>query len=252
MRWNYIDTGFRPGKFNMEFDETMAGRLERDGGISTLRVYGWNPPAVSIGRHQRVEDFDAGALQRAGIDLVRRPTGGRAILHAHELTYSIAMHAGDRGPREVYRFISGGLLRGLRLLGIGAELTDRDEGLKTSPDDPQSVPCFSSFAKDEIQFGGRKLAGSAQRRYGRVVLQHGSLLLGPQHRRIVEYLSPAVGQARSFLEHDLADRTIDVESILGREIPFEECARALKTGFELACGIMFEEQDSTVTATHPA
>ena len=252
MRWNYIDTGFRPGKFNMEFDELLAGRLERDGGAGTLRVYGWNPPAVSIGRHQSIEDFDAAALRLAGIDLVRRPTGGRAILHAHELTYSIVMDAGDRSPREVYRFVSGGLLRALKLLGIDAELTDRDEGLKTPPDDPHSVPCFSSFAKNEIQFEGRKLAGSAQRRFGRVVLQHGSLLLGPQHRRIAEFLSPAVGHARSLIEHDLAERTIDVESILGRDMPFEECARALKNGFELACGITFEKQDSTVTAPHPA
>jgi lipoyl(octanoyl) transferase len=252
MRWNYIDTGFRPGTFNMEFDELLAARLEREREAGTLRVYGWNPPAISIGRHQRVEDFDAAALQRAGIDLVRRPTGGRAILHAHELTYSIVMHSGERSPREVYRFISGGLLQAFRILGIDATLSDRDQGLNTSPDDPHSLPCFSSFAKDEIQFRGRKLAGSAQRRYGRVTLQHGSLLLGPQHRRIVEFLSPLAREARSFLEDDLANRTIDAESILGREVRFEECARALRQGFELACGITFEEHDTAVTATHPA
>lgn len=251
MRWNYVDTGFRPGKFNMAFDEMLASRLENGGGTATLRVYGWNPPAISIGAHQSPEDFDRAALRRAGIDLVRRPTGGRAILHAHELTYSIVMNAGERGPREVYRFISEGLLRAFRLLGIDANLTDKDQGLSTPPDNPHSVPCFSSSAKYEIQFGGRKLAGSAQRRYGRVVLQHGSLLLGPQHRRIVEFLSPAARDARPLLDDDLASRTVDAESILGREVSFQECARALKHGFELSCGITFAEQSSAVAMTQP-
>jgi lipoate-protein ligase A len=233
----------------MEFDELLAARLGASGDSGTLRVYGWNPAAISIGRHQRIEDFDLVALDRAGIDLVRRPTGGRAILHARELTYSIVMRSGERSPREVYRFISRGLLRAFNLLGIDATLTDSDQGLKTAAGDPHSLPCFSSFAKDEIQFEGRKLAGSAQRRYGGVVLQHGSLLLGPQHRRIVDFLSPEARESRSFIEKDLATRTIDAESILGREVPFEECARALKQGFELACGITFQEQESAVTIT---
>ncbi|HEY6192623.1 MAG TPA: lipoate--protein ligase family protein [Bacteroidota bacterium] len=252
MRWNFVDTGFRSGAFNMEFDELLASRLEQSDEEGTLRVYGWNPPAISIGRHQRVEDFDADALERAGIDLVRRPTGGRAILHSRELTYSIVMRSGERSPREVYRFISGGLLQAFKLLGVDAALTENDRGLKAPAADPHSLPCFSSSAKDEIQYEGRKLAGSAQRRYGRVVLQHGSLLLGPQHRRIVEYLAPAVGHAARLIADDLANRTIDVESILGREVPFEECARAMKQGFELSCGITFEEHDFAFTATQPA
>jgi lipoyl(octanoyl) transferase len=252
MRWKYIDTGFRSGKFNMEFDEFLAARVDQEGEPAVLRVYGWEPPAISIGRHQRMEDFDLAALERSGIDLVRRPTGGRAILHAHELTYSVVMPAAGRSPREVYRFISEGLLRALRLLGIDARLTERDEGLRTPPDDPHSLPCFSSSAKDELQFANRKLAGSAQRRYGRAVLQHGSLLLGPEHRRIVEFLSPNVQDARTLLEADLANHTIDAESILGRAVSFEECARALKDGFELACGITFEERSQKTTATYPA
>src|SRR5262249_4320483 len=156
---------FNPGKFNMEFDERLAESAQDDPETAILRVYGWNPPAVSIGVHQSESDFDISLLGREGIDLVRRPTGGRAILHAHELTYSVVMPVRDPGPRETYRFISRGILRGLSLLGIEAVVSDQDRGLRVQPEDPASVPCFSSTAKDEIQFEGRKLVGSAQRRF---------------------------------------------------------------------------------------
>ena len=283
MRWQFRNTGFSPGKFNMETDESLAAGMAGSSDPATiplLRVYGWKPHAVSIGFHQRMEDFDLRALQRAGIDIVRRPTGGRAILHADEITYSVVMPAGGRSPREIYKLISAGLLASLQALGVEAQLADpaerygppepdeRDPALSGAArpsrdgqdvpavrddppprDDPRSVPCFSSSAKYEIQFDGRKLVGSAQRRYGGSVLQHGSLLLGPGHRRIVEFLSTESRHARPRLEADLAGRTIDAGTILNREVPFGEAARALKKGFELACGITFEEAPSTVFST---
>ena len=264
MRWHFRNTGFSPGKFNMETDESLAAGLagsaapagptgsDSAGGIPLLRVYGWKPHAVSIGFHQRMEHFDLRALQRAGIDIVRRPTGGRAILHADEITYSVVMPAEGRSPREIYHLISAGLLAALQTLGVEAQLADPAEGDERNPaarDDPRSVPCFSSSAKYEIQFDGRKLVGSAQRRYGGTVLQHGSVLLGPGHRRIVEFLSSEGRSARPRLEADLAKRTIDAGTILNREVPFGEAARALKKGFELACGITFEDAPSTVFST---
>ena len=282
MRWHFRNTGFSPGKFNMETDESLAAGLDAAGGIPLLRVYGWKPHAVSIGFHQQMEDFDLRALQRAGIDIVRRPTGGRAILHADEITYSVVMPGGGRSPREIYKLISAGLLASLQVLGIEAQLADgdlagspavsrtaepgqedpalshtagsgrenpaRQEG-RAERDDPQSVPCFSSSAKYEIQFEGRKIVGSAQRRYGGTVLQHGSILLGPGHTRIAGFLSRESRSARPRLEADLASRTIDAGTILNREVPFGEAARALKKGFELACGAVFDEAPSTVFST---
>ncbi len=247
IRWTFIDTGFHPGAFNMEFDEMLAARAASDPETAALRVYGWNPDAISIGVHQSEDDFDAAALKREGIDLVRRPTGGRAILHSHELTYSVAMPVEELGPRETYRFISRGILRALAIMGVEATVTEQDQGLRSHPEDPASVPCFSSTAKDEIQVAGRKLVGSAQRRYGRIVLQHGSVLLGPEHRRIVEFLSHSAINSRSLLEEDLTNRTIDVETILRRDVTFEECAVAMRRGFELACGIIFEDEESLNT-----
>jgi lipoate-protein ligase A len=252
MRWSFIDTGFNSGTFNMEFDGMLARRAEDEPGSAVLRVYGWNPPAVSIGVHQDENDFDALALKREGIDLVRRPTGGRAILHSHELTYSVVMPVEELGPRETYRFVGRCILRALSVLGIAATVSERDRGLGTDPHDPASVPCFSATARDEIQFEGRKLVGSAQRRFGRIVLQHGSILLGPQHRRIAEFLSPSAGRSRPLIEEDLLNRTTDAETILGRGVSYEECARAMRRGFELASGIRFEAQESGVPEIQPA
>ena len=115
-------TGRRRGLFNMQFDEYLAVKLSSGIGVPTLRLYGWDPPAVSIGFNQDAGEFDEEKLRRSGIDLVRRPTGGRAILHANELTYSVVLAAGGRTPKEIYRFISEGLLAGVRALGIAAEL----------------------------------------------------------------------------------------------------------------------------------
>jgi lipoate-protein ligase A len=251
MSWEFLNTGFRTGIENMNLDEALANQLRAGPGRPTVRVFGWRPYAVSIGFNQRLEDFDQSALSAQGIDIVRRPTGGRAIFHAHELTYSVVLEAADRGAREIYRSISESLLCGLTLLGIDARLTDTDTDLARSARDPLSIPCFTSSAKSEIQFDGKKLIGSAQRRYGTVVLQHGSLLLGPQHRQIVNFLAPLNEHSRALIDDDLISRTIDAETILGRHVSFDEAAGCVKRGFELAWGIQFNERSAEAGQLHP-
>jgi len=240
MIWKYINTGFQSGSFNMKFDEELASQLTSGVGSTTLRIYGWQPSAISIGFNQKMEDFDTVKLFKAGIDIVRRPTGGKAILHAHELTYSVVMKLEDRGPREIYRFINECLLSGLKYLGIEAHLSDKDDDFKKLYQTLYSIPCFSSSAKSEIQYNGQKLVGSAQRRYGTVILQHGSLLLGPQHQKIVEFLAPHIQNSREILIDILAARTIDVETILDRRVTFHEAAAAIKQGFEDQGQIIFD------------
>ncbi len=240
MTWKFLNTGRHPGKYNMEFDEALA-RGAAD--LPVMRVYGWSPPAISLGFNQALGDFDIPALGRSGIDIVRRPTGGKAIFHDHELTYSVAISAGA-GPRAIYRLIHEGLLRGLMRLGISAELSECDAPFRELRREPASIPCFSFSARSEIQYRGRKLVGSAQRRYGPVVLQHGSILLGPQHRRIGEFLSPALRSSRESIERRLESRTADAEEILGRGISYDEAAESILGGFEEfltmkeACGIL--------------
>jgi len=241
MKWKFLNTGFRSGSFNMEFDESLAFQLKNNYAAPVLRIYGWSPYAISLGFNQNIQDFDAFKLSEAGIDLIRRPTGGRAILHAHELTYSVVMQINDRGPRAIYHFVNECLLRGLQYMGIDAQLSSHDDNFRKLYKDKSSIPCFSSSAKSEIQFEGRKLVGSAQRRYGTVILQHGSLLLGPQHRRITEFLAPHIQDAREILEDDLNMRTTDAETILGRTVLFEEAADCIRHGFEERCDVIFDD-----------
>jgi len=254
MTWRFVNTGFHSGMFNMEFDKDLAAQFsDHSSGESVLRLYGWKPHAVSIGYHQEFEDFDLDALRESGIDIVRRPTGGKAILHAHELTYSVVYPLAGTSPKKVYRFIHEGLLVGLQHMGIHAELSEGDPLYREQFRDPASVPCFSSSAKSEIQFHSRKLVGSAQRRFGTVVLQHGSFLLGPHHQRLTHYLAPHLRGSQSILEQHLERHTIDAESILCRSVSFEEASSAIRTGFEEFLGYEFEElsvESSSLLFTH--
>jgi lipoyl(octanoyl) transferase len=240
MIWRYLCDGFHSGAYNMQFDESLVHHIEEDASVPILRIYGWKPYAVSLGFNQLETDFDRGKLQSEGIDIVRRPTGGKAILHANELTYSVVTPLGTKGPREMYRFINEGLLRGLELLGIHAELTAKDDAFASFYKDPASVPCFASSAKSEIKYLGKKLVGSAQRRYGNFILQHGSLLLGPEHLMISKFLSSHILDYRESIEEQLLQSTVDAGSILGRSVGFDETAEFVKRGFEEALGIQFE------------
>lgn len=246
MIWHFHDSGPQPGSVNMERDATLARLLDAGLIPPTLRLYGWQPPAVSLGYHQESADIDAAELERAGYDLVRRPTGGKAILHAHEVTYCVVMPWGERSPKEIYRFINECLIVGLSHLGIRALLSGETDDLRTLYRDPASLPCFTSSAKSELLVGGRKLAGSAQRKIGSAILQHGSVLIGPGHRRLAEFLAPRIQDARALIERDLETKTTDIESILGRSVTYEEAAEAIRAGFEASPGI------SLIEAPHAA
>jgi len=227
----------------MAFDERMAAELAEGRSLPTLRVYGWSPRAISVGRHQPMEAFNIPALGRAGIAIVRRPTGGKAILHAHELTYSVVIPSSGGGLRDLYRRINLGILQGVRALGIGAGLQEIGADFRAAYAHPSSVACFSTSAMSEIQFEGKKLIGSAQRRYGNVVLQHGSFLLDDSHREITRYLlageSPAGDAQRTLLE----ETTSDARAILGRDVGFSEAADAIREGFARAWKIEFTEEE---------
>jgi lipoate-protein ligase A len=241
--WRFLNTGFHAGTFNMAFDERLAAELTHGHSHPTLRVYGWSPHAISVGRHQPMEAFDIPELGRAGIDIVRRPTGGKAILHARELTYSVAIAAPGGGLRDLYRRINVGILQGLRILGIKAELQETGSDFRALHADPSAVACFSSFARSEIQFEGRKLIGSAQRRYGNVVLQHGSFLLDDSHLDIARYLTADRTPGRDAIRALLEESTCDARAILGREVGFQEAAEAIRDGFARAWEIEFTDQE---------
>ena len=171
LRWRVLVDGPRPGPANMARDHTLA-TLARPG-TGTLRLYRWSPATLSLGRNEPVTAGYRELLRRhPEMGVVRRPTGGRAVVHDRELTYSVVLPVGACGGlRAAYRRINEALVVGLCHLGAGA---DQAAG-RALP--PESGPCFMEAAEGEVVVGGRKLVGSAQARIGGSILQHGSVLL---------------------------------------------------------------------------
>ena len=172
----------------MAVDEALARR--RPEGEGTLRIYRWSRPSLSLGRNQRARGaYDPMALRALGTDVVRRPTGGREVLHDRELTYTLVLPARSPGGlRGVYQMVNQALVEALRSLGVSAG-TAVARGRTPSPD---AGACFQLPVAGEVEVKGRKLAGSAQVRLGETLLQHGSLLLGPASVR----LSALTGEGR--------------------------------------------------------
>ncbi len=234
----------------MQYDERLAMRLLEGNGCPTVRVFRWQPWSVSLGHHQNVEDIDVRKCAADGIDVVRRPTGGRAILHAEELTYSVVMPIGRRSVLEVYNAISKALLQGLHLFGVDAQLQRSQPKFGEVYRHASSIPCFSSSARYEIEWKGRKLVGSAQRRYNNgcreIVLQHGSILLGPAHVRLSEYIAGNDLRLQEDIRKDLRQRTVCLQEILEQRIDHVTLARSVRRGFEVTWGIQFAPGETFV------
>jgi lipoate-protein ligase A len=186
VRWHLlIDELPRPGWTNMAMDHTLLDRAERQG-ESWFRLYQWAPHCLSFGRHEPAcGRYDAERISARGIDTVRRPTGGRAVWHAHELTYSVAAPYSRFGTlHAAYLEIHLMLADALKMLGVAVSLADRR---RTPPLD--SGPCFAHSAGGEIMMEGRKVVGSAQLRSGSALLQHGSVLLQDSQNVVRELMN---------------------------------------------------------------
>ncbi len=238
--WRLIVDGAADGSTNMAIDEAIAQAVAQGMAPPTLRFYMWEPPCVSLGRHQKLADIDLDACAARGYEVVRRPTGGRAILHTDELTYSVA--APDDDPRVVggvmdaYHRLSLGLVAGLRLLGIPA-----DEAPGTNRAGPNvSAACFEVPSAYEICVNGHKLMGSAQYRAGRMVLQHGTLPLRGDLTRVVDCLALPDEPTRARLREALRERALTVELALGRTVSFAEVVQAMAEGFARALNLRLE------------
>ena len=255
--WQCMDTGASPGAANMEFDERLVRRLQMGAGGQVLRLYRWRPWAISVGYHQGVAELDAARCARDGIDLVRRPTGGRAILHAEELTYSVVMIAGRRSVHQAYHEISKALVRGLALFGVETRLQRSQPNFPALYRHASSIPCFTSSARYEIEWQGKKIVGSAQRRYADgehdVVLQHGSILCGPAHRRLVEYLALPDEELAGRIRAELTERTTDLQNITGTAVDYTRLTDCIRRGFEEEWETAFEpvrEHDILIYDSH--
>ena len=195
--WRFLDTGASSGDFNMQADAVLLEAVAAGRSPSVLRLYRWDPPAITLGHNQDPgRELDLPQVRSAGIDVVPRLTGGRAVLHWEELTYSVICREGcgrlGASPGEAYREIGRALVAGLRAFGAPVDLHRREagQGGRSAPEAPKP-PCFASTSKWEVTFRGRKLVGSAQRRIRGAILQHGSILTGPRHLLLGGFLRAA-------------------------------------------------------------
>lgn len=238
--WRLVTTPAFPGAYNMAVDVALTESVQADG-APVLRFYRWWPPCISLGRNQMARGhYDVQEAERRRIEFVRRPTGGRAVYHHHEITYSVIVR--DRafgGPRKTYRLVHRSLAAGLRLMGIPVDLAgDAAPALR-----PTTVPCFGELDGGAIIADGRKLAGSAQLRQRGVLLQHGSILLGGDQ-------SPALDLLKVQRSADALPAPIALSDLLERLPDWQDMVDTLALGFERVLGLRLS--DSNLTAAELA
>jgi len=233
--WRLIDSGPGPGAWNLALDEAIFQSVRAGTSPPTLRLYRWSSPTLSIGYAQdRDRDVDRDACRERGIAVIRRVTGGRAVLHDAEVTYSVLAPEGlpgfGTGLEEAYRRIAAGLVAGLRLLGIRAAAPS--PGPRGSSRGPRQAACFAAAARHEIAVGGRKLIGSAQRREGGAFLQHGSILMKSHETLLGQVLRGPPAANRAARMAGLAD-------LLPRCPAPETAVAAIADGCAVAWGVRF-------------
>lgn len=238
--WRLLITAPLDGATNMAIDEALAESAGAGEGLPTLRFYQWAPPCLSLGRNQPLAEVDRAACQRLGYDIVRRPTGGRSILHTDELTYSVSGPASE--PRlagavlDAYLRLAQALELGLERLGLAVKKAPGDT--RTGPE--VSAACFEVPSAYEITVQGRKLIGSAQSRRQGWVLQHGSLPLTGDVTRVVDGLAFAAETEREALRQALAQRATTVAAELGRAVDINHAISVLTDAFAEHLGLTFE------------
>ena len=261
--WRLLYTPPSRGAWNMAVDESIVEHIHRGESLPTLRLYAWEPACLSLGHAQSFADVDMARLKANGWEVVRRVTGGRAILHTDELTYSVTGSADEPvlagGVLESYNRLAQALLFAMRELGLPVEIKEDgsryalregrsgllDRQINTNP------VCFEVPSSYEITVDGKKLIGSAQARKKEGVLQHGSLPLTGDLTRICQALvfkdeAARETAAQRLLAHAATTSTVlstSVESTLGVETDWETAAQAFVKGFEAQLGIHFQREE---------
>ena len=203
--WRLLVDPPASGAWNMAVDEVLLDGIVAGTAPPTLRFYSWAPPCLSLGYFQPFDAVNLDGCRALGVDIVRRPTGGRAILHDRELTYSVALPAStlghDGGVLPSYHRLSLALQEGLRRLGVPATLAPAGDAPSTAVHGPV---CFDRPSAHEILLYGRKLVGSAQVRRAAAILQHGSILVEPRIANLVACLRLPDGSAGRRIEDGVA------------------------------------------------
>jgi lipoate-protein ligase A len=238
--WRLITTPPAHGAWNMAVDEAILEHAGRGEVLPTLRLFAWEPPCLSLGRAQPFTDVDNGRLQARGWDVVRRITGGRAILHIDELTYSVTGPVDEPhlagSLLESYNRLARALLVAVHDLGLPVEMKEDRIETKGAP----NPVCFEVPSTYEITVDGKKLIGSAQARRKDGVLQHGSLPLTGDLTRICQALVFPDETAREAAMQRLLARATTVETVLEQEVTWETAGQAFVRAFEAQLDLKLE------------
>ncbi|MDM5334479.1 biotin/lipoate A/B protein ligase family protein [Ureibacillus composti] len=242
-KWYFINSGPCRPSYNMALDEALLD-FHSNGEIPpVIRFYEWNPATLSIGYFQRAEkDINLQAIRDQQLGFVRRPTGGRAVFHDSELTYSIIVS--EQYPdmpvtvTEAYRVLSEGLLEGFKNLGLNAYFSVPDTAEKKQDlKNPKSAVCFDAPSWYELVVEEKKVAGSAQTRQKGVILQHGAILLDLDEDKLLSLFNFSSDAVRERMKKRLPDKAVAINDLTDRHITIEECVKAFKAGFEKALEI---------------
>ncbi|RXI99492.1 lipoate--protein ligase family protein [Anaerobacillus alkaliphilus] len=249
--WHFINSGKCSPAFNMALDEALL-EWHSEGKINpTIRFYGWNPATLSIGYFQKVEkEINLEAVEKYDLGFVRRPTGGRGVLHEHELTYSVIVSEDHpqmpKGVTESYRVISQGVLEGFKNLGLDAYFavpkTKEEQDLLKSP---RSAVCFDAPSWYELVVEGRKVAGSAQTRQKNVILQHGSIILDLDEVKLFDLFKFSNDRVRERMQKGFSQKAVAINQLREHPVSIEEAEVAFKSGFEK--GLEIELQSYTLS-----
>lgn len=254
--WRLLYTPPSSGAWNMAVDESILEHSHRGEAQPTLRLYAWEPACLSLGHAQSFKDVDAERLKSHGWEVVRRVTGGRAILHTDELTYSVTGSAEEPvlagGVLESYNRLAQALLFAIRDLGLPVEIKEHAPSTGDIATQNLNPVCFEVPSTYEITVGGKKLIGSAQARKKEGVLQHGSLPLKGDLTRICNALVFKDETSRKQAAERLLTRATTVESTLGVEADWETAAQAFVRGFEAQLGIRFQRSEMSQSESERA
>ncbi|MGE5472985.1 MAG: biotin/lipoate A/B protein ligase family protein [Ignavibacteriales bacterium] len=241
MKWRFINSGTADGYTNMAVDEAIMNCYIKGESKPTLRIYGWDPPTVSLGYFQKINKaVNIDACKELGIDIVRRLTGGRAVLHEHEITYSIII--GEDYPDmpesvvQSYKFLCRGITEGLKLAGANVMMESGKKNLRENA----TQACFDSPSTYEIVYKGKKLVGSAQARRKGVILQHGSILIKIDLEKQIKVLGSKLQNDR--LKEIFENKVITISDIINEDINRDKLINNILSGFEQALNIEFISQ----------
>ncbi|CAN2250371.1 octanoyltransferase LipM [Bacillus vallismortis] len=244
--WRFIDSGNANPAFNMALDEALLYWHSEKKIPPVIRFYGWNPATLSVGYFQNIKkEINFEAVHKYNLGFVRRPTGGRGVLHDQELTYSVIVS--EEHPEmpatvtEAYRVISEGILQGFRNLGLDAYFAiPRTEKEKESLKNPRSSVCFDAPSWYELVVEGRKVAGSAQTRQKGVILQHGSILLDLDEDKLFDLFLYPSERVRERMQRNFKNKAVAINELTEKRVTMDEARKAFKEGFETGLNIHLE------------